>query len=132
MMRTKGGELSESDRLIDAFGRLRAALLSNDIQSLKKVMAEDYTGYDPLGNPQDLSMSIEAYRPGGVDLDTYDVEDMEVRIIGKVGIITGKGFIHGTFEGNVFEHTLRFLDIYIARDSGWQLIMSQVTPLVTA
>ena len=125
----EGGELSEKDRLLEVFDKFRDALFSNDVQTMKDLMAEDYIGYDPLGNPQDKSISIDAYQPGRAKLDTYDVDDLEVRIIGEVGIITGKGHIHGTFAGSEFEHRLRFLDLYINRDGKWQLYMSQVTEL---
>jgi hypothetical protein len=121
--------MSSKDQLLDAFDCLRSALLSNDVQALEKVLAYEYIGYDPSGDPQDRKMSIEAYQPGCANLDTYEVEDVAVRIIGEVGVITGTGYIHGTFAGCEFEHTLRFLDIYVDRDGGWQLYLSQVTPL---
>ena len=98
---------------------------------LNLLMAEEYVGYDPLGNPQDKDMSFDAYQPGGVKLDKYDVENVESRVIGEVGIITGTGYIHGTFAESEFEHHLRFLDLYIHREGRWQLYLSQVTPLGT-
>ncbi len=121
--------MGEKDQLLDVFDKFREALFSNDVQTMKELMAEEYIGYDPLGNPQDRDLSINAYQPGCAKLDTYDVEDVEVRIIGEVGIIAGKGYIHGTFAGCEFEHRLRFIDLYVNRDGKWQLYMSQVTPL---
>ena len=121
--------MSNKEKLLDAFDKFRNALLSNDVQTMTELMAEEYIGYDPLGNPQGRELSIEAYQPGCAKLDTYDVEDVEVRIIGEVGIITGKGFIHGAFAGCEFEHKLRFLDLYVYRGGDWQLYLSQVTPL---
>jgi hypothetical protein len=104
-------------------------LFSCDVQKLKKLIAEEYVGYDPQGNPQDLKMTLEAYQPGCVKLDTYDVEKIETRVIGEVGIITGKGYIHGKFAECEFEHRLRFLDLYIFREGRWRLYLSQVTPI---
>ena len=121
--------MSDKTQLLETFNRLREALFGNDVQMLERLMAEEYIGYDPLGNPQDLKMSLEAYQPGAAKLDKYDVEEVEARVIGEVGIITGKGYIHGTFAGSEFEHSLRFLDLYIHREGRWQLYLSQVTPL---
>jgi len=121
--------LSDEDRLRDALDKFRRALLSNDVPALKELMAEEYVGFDPLGNPQDKELAIDAYQPGCVKLATYDVDDVEVRTIGEVGILTGRGHIQGTFAGCEFEHKLRFLDLYINRDGRWQLYLSQVTPL---
>jgi len=94
-------------------------------------MAEEYIGFDPLGNPQNLKMTIDAYQPGAVTLNRYDTEEVEARVIGEVGIITGKGYIQGIYAGSGFEHSLRFLDLYIHRDGRWQLYLSQVTPIGT-
>jgi ketosteroid isomerase-like protein len=121
--------LSDKEKLLKAFERLREALFECDVKALEELIAEDYTAYDPHGNPQDLKMTLEAYQPGCVQLDRYDIEDVETRIIGEVGIITGKGYIHGTFADAEFEHDLRFLDLYIKRDGCWRLYLSQVTPL---
>jgi len=116
--------------LLETFDNLRNALISCDVDTLKELIADDYCGFDPQGNPQDLSMTLEAYQPGGVKLDRYDVEDMKTHVIDNVGILTGKGQISGTFSGSEFEDHLRFLDIYVFRSGQWQLFLSQTTPLV--
>ncbi len=123
--------MNEKEVLLGTFERLRKALFDCDVSSLRELIAGDYIGYDPLGNPQDLAMTLEAYQPGGARLDRYDVEDVDVRIMGEVGIMTGKGYIHGTFGDAEFEHDLRFLDLYVMRDGSWRLFLSQVTPLVS-
>ncbi len=121
--------MSDKTRLLETFERIRDALFTNDVQMLNLLMAEEYIGYDPLGNPQDKNMSLDAYKPGAAKLDKYDVEEVESRVIGEVGIIVGRGYIHGTFAGSKFEHSLRFLDLYVYREGRWQLYLSQVTPL---
>ena len=124
--------MSDKTSLLETFDKFRDALFANDVQMLKMLLADEYVGYDPLGNPQDKNMSVDAYQLGAAKLDKYDVEEVESRVIGQVGIVTGKGFIHGTFAGSEFEHSLRFLDLYIHREGGWQLYLSQVTPLGAA
>ena len=124
-----GEDLSDGAALLETFDKFREALLNNDVQMLAMLMAEEYVGFDPSGKRQDKSISVEAYKPGGVDLDRYDTEEVEHVVIGSVGIITGKGYIHGSFAEDEFEHDLRFLDLYVYREGRWQLYMSQVTPL---
>ena len=121
--------MNDKDNLIRAFDMLREALFSNDVDKLDQLMADDYVGYDPLGNPQDKALSLKAYQPGAATLDRYDADDVTTRIIGDGGVITGKGHIQGSYDGGEFEHDLRFLDMYIIRDGRWQLYLSQVTPL---
>jgi hypothetical protein len=121
--------MDDKEILLSVFEKLRKALFDCDAEALQGLIAEDYVGYDPNGNPQDRKMTLEVYQPGGAKLDTYDVGGVEVRIAGEIGIITGTGYIHGTFADAEFEHDLRFLDIYIMRDGDWRLYLSQVTPL---
>jgi hypothetical protein len=121
--------MNQAERLLDAFERFRKALLSNDVQAMTELIADDYVGYGPQGNPQDKTESIEAYQPGCTKLDTYDVNAMETRVIGDAGIISGTGYIHGMYTEYEFEHRLRFLDLYINREGRWQLYLSQVNPL---
>jgi hypothetical protein len=123
--------MNDRELLLGTFEKLRKSLFDCDVESLRGLIAEDYVGYDPRGNPQDLAKTFEVYKPGGAKLDRYDVEDLDVRIVGEIGIISGKGYIHGTFADVEFEHHLRFLDLYIKRDGSWKLYLSQVTPLET-
>jgi ketosteroid isomerase-like protein len=121
--------MSSTHELLQTFEKVKTALFSCDVQALEELMAEDYVGFDPRGERQDRQSTLEAYAPGGVKLDRYDVHDVETKIFGDVGVITGKGYIHGTFGESAFEHDLRFLDMYVMRDGRWQLAMTQVTPL---
>ncbi len=117
------------ERLLETFDQFRDAMFRNDTAMIDRLMADEYVGFDPAGNPQDKKLSLESYQPGMVKLDKYEVQDVDVMVIGEVGIITGKGFIHGTFSGTEFDDRLRFIDIYIHREGRWQLYLSQVTPL---
>jgi hypothetical protein len=121
--------LDSKTELFSIFEKFRQALFDCDCDSLRQMIAEDYRGFDPQGQPQGKNMILEAYRPGGVKLDAYDVEELEARIIEPVGIVTGKGRIHGKYADYDFEHLVRFVDLYVQRDGCWQLYYSQVTPL---
>ena len=124
--------MSAKTQLRSVFEKFRQALFRCDSDALRQMIAEDYRGFDPQGQPHDRNMILEAYRPGGVALDAYDVEELETQIIGTVGIVTGKGRIHGEYAGCGFEHLVRFVDVYIERGGCWQLYYSQVTPLKAA
>jgi hypothetical protein len=54
--------LEAKTQLLATLDKFRAALLTNDVQLLETIMADEYIGYDPLGNPQDKKMSVEAYQ----------------------------------------------------------------------
>lgn len=108
---------------------IREAMFNTDVTALQELIAGDYRGFDPQGQPQDREMTLSAYRPGGVRLERYDVEELDLRVVGEVGIVTGIGDIAGTWGPYEFAHHVRFLDLYVHRDGRWQLYLSQVTPL---
>jgi hypothetical protein len=121
--------VGSEERLLSAFERFRKALFDSDVEALRDLIAEDYQGFDPQGRPQSKQMILEAYRPGGVALDRYDVEDITTRIIGDVGIVTGTGRVEGRYAEFRFAHHVRFVDLYVHRGGRWQLYLGQVTPL---
>lgn len=121
--------MSPEEELMQSAERFKRALFDCDTDALRELIAEDYRGVDPRGHLQDKGMTLEAFRPGGVELDRYDVEDLDVRVIGKVGLVTGTGRIQGRYLEHVFAHHVRFLDVYVHGDDLWRLHLSQVTPL---
>jgi ketosteroid isomerase-like protein len=121
--------MGSEEQLLSAFERFKKALFDSDVAALRALIADDYRGFDPQGRPQSREMMLEAYRPGGVVLDRYDVEDLRTRVIGDVGIITGTGRVEGRYAECRFAHHVRFVDLYVHRDGRWQLYLGQVTPL---
>ena len=121
--------MDSKTELLSIFEKFKQALFHCDSAALRQMIAEDYQGFDPQGQPQGRNMILETYRPGGVKLDAYDVEELEARVIERVGIITGKGRIRGKYASHDFEHLVRFVDLYVQRGGQWQLYYSQVTPM---
>jgi hypothetical protein len=121
--------LSRSEDLLDAFQAIRAALLGNDSEALVNLVADDYCGFDPNGGMHDREMMLEAYGPGGVQLETYETKEVTTRVIGAVGLVMGVGALSGRYGEHEFEHRLRFLDVYVRRGSFWLLLVSQVTEI---
>ena len=121
--------MESSMTLLVAFASIREALLNNNVDALGELLAEDYCGFDRTGMEHDRDLMIQAYCPGGVQLDTYDASEITTRIIGDVGLIMGVGSISGSYDGQRFEHDLRFLDVYANRSGGWKVVASHVTDI---
>lgn len=119
--------MTRAEDLLRAFENTRQALLRNDAVALARLLADDYCGVDPSGGKQDRTMMLHAYGPGGVQLHSYEASDVTTRIVGDVGLVMGVGTLSGSYGEHRFEHTLRFLDVYVYRASTWRLSVSQVT-----
>lgn len=121
--------MTPEEKVLDSFHRIREAFFTADRAALQELVAHDYYGINVYGGIDNRDMMLEAYSPGKVTLEKFDVADLQVRIYGIAGIVTGKGYLCGTYGGDWFEHHLRFCDIYVCRNNRWQLIISQGTPM---
>ncbi|KPK28487.1 MAG: hypothetical protein AMJ61_02230 [Desulfobacterales bacterium SG8_35_2] len=117
------------EELIEAFENFKNALFENDKDTLEKLLAIDFQGFNIYGYPENREIILDVYGSGDVKLDKYEVDDLSFRVIGEIGIITGKGLITGNYKTDTFRHHIRFCDLYIHRDSYWQLYLSQATEI---
>jgi len=119
-------------QVIGTFEEIRRAMLANDAAALKNRIGADYSGCGADGMMHDRAAMLDAYGSGGVSLQSFDVSDLEARILGTTALLTGTARIAGSFAGERFEHFARFLDVYELRGSSWFLIASQTTDITGA
>lgn len=122
-------ELSRNG-LLSAFNAVREALMSCDTESLKSLYDEEFRSHTVRGEVEGRAAVLEAYRPGSVRLDIYEVDDLAAEVVGEAGILTGRGWISGVFENVEFRHHVRFVDIYRWRDGRWRYYFSQSTEVI--
>jgi ketosteroid isomerase-like protein len=127
------GQIVESKtEVLAAFHQFRDALLACDTAALNDLMTSDYRGYNLRGVLEGRDMVLDAYRPGETSLEEWEMDDLQVEVFSEVGILTGKGYVAGTWQGQPWSHHLRFCDIYVRRDGAWRLYLSHATPLIEA
>lgn len=119
-------ERANEESVLGVFHELRRAMLANDPEPLRALVAEDYRGSDAGGRMHDREGFLEAYGPGGVELDVFDVSDVETVAWSDAVLVRGTAEIQGRYGPHEFEHRLRFLDVYRRGDAGWQLLASHV------
>ena len=121
--------MNRQQTLVAAFDEFRDALFASDVEVLDRILAADYRGYNLQGHFEGREVVLEGYAPGAVVLEVFDVAELHVDVVGDVGMLTGKGYVAGSFEGEPWEHHLRFCDIYLDREGAWELFLSQATPM---
>jgi hypothetical protein len=122
-------EQSEKDDLLHAFRSFQDALLSNDLERLDRLLAPDYRGYSLRGELEEREEVLAAWGSGGIDMAESRYEDLQVDIRGEVGIITGIGFVAGSFQEEPWHHHLHFCDLYTKSEEGWQIFLSHAVEL---
>jgi len=122
-------DLRSGKGLLKTFENFKTALFTGDRQKLDQIIAADYRGYTIYGTIEDREAILNVYGNSLLQLEKYDVHDIRVEVIGEVGIISGQGYIRGKYDDALFEHRVRFLDIYRFRESHWQLYLTQITEI---
>lgn len=121
--------MDKKSELLETFYSIINALMTNNTNVIAALFSEDYRCFNLNGDIENRDLVLEVYKSGGVVLKKFDVKDLDITILGDVGIITGQGYISGVYESSTFEHSLRFLDVFIYRESKWQYFMSQNTEI---
>jgi hypothetical protein len=121
--------MTEEDRILSAFFAFRDALMTCDTQALESLLASDYRSYNLQGHLEGREVVLGAYVPGITTLEEWEMEELEVEVFSEVGVITGKGFVAGKWQGQPWSHHLRFMDVWVIREGRWQILLSQATPM---
>lgn len=124
---------TESETEVRAiFDKIRLAMKDNDLATLRDHVAQDYHGCDAAGRIHGRDLLLEAYGPGGVELDTFEAREVDTNGWADTVLVSGTAVIRGRWGEQEFEHDLRFLDVYARRENTWQLVASHVCDIVAA
>ena len=118
--------------LLAVFEELKEALIECNLNTLDKLISDDYQGFSLHGTIESKEIILETFKPGSISLSEYSVEDIKCEMSGSIGIITGRGRIEGRFGEYEFQHEVLFTDIFKFMNDSWQYYKSQVTEIKSA
>lgn len=72
---------------------------------------------------------MESFKPGRIKISKYEVSGIAYEVFSEIGIVSGKGFIAGSYENHEFHHQVLFIDIFKYIDDSWRYFKSQVTEI---
>jgi peptidylprolyl isomerase len=98
------------------------ALSEQDTATLERIVALDFLGTEADGNV--LTKAEFVAKAKAVALPTSAPEDIKVRLVGTTGIVTGQTTLN--------QKPLRFTAVWLLRQTRWQLVSWQLTPLTSA
>lgn len=131
---TAGCEVGNAARtLCEMELRLTEALRRNDADALSQIYADEFRLINFRGTRVDKAAVLSALRQGALRFDSLVVSELEVRVYGDVGIISGRQKQVAREPGpDTAPHPkiVRFTHVYVRREGTWQLIASQITPIL--
>jgi len=122
----RSGEIAEITQL----ERQRAlAVVHRDLEFLDKITAADSMRILPTGALESKADLLSKLKSGEVTYSAIDVDQLSVKVYDGAAVATGRSAAQGQAHGKAFQARWRFSRVWIRKDSGWQEVMFQLTPL---
>jgi ketosteroid isomerase-like protein len=106
------------------------AILQKNVNVLDRVMANDFTGVSPNGQRYTKEEAIADVRSGAYTVESMKVDNVKVRIVGDMAIVTYYQNEKSKFGDEDCSGRYVFTDVWVNRNDDWQVIASHGTPVV--
>ena len=98
-----------------------AAMVARDIPALSRLLADELVYVHSSSTRQSKSEHLGDTEAGRAVYQRIDAREQQPRVYGDVGVIQGIAtFTTGGRQQQTF--TLRYTDVYVMRDSRWQMV----------
>lgn len=104
------------------------ALVRRDIQTLDRIMAEDFQLAYPMEG-DDKAQFISDVTSGNVRVDHLNRENVTVLVWGTAAALTAKDSVKWFYNGREFSGQYKVVHVYVERDGKWQMVLIQACPI---
>ena len=95
----------------------------NDLAFQERLVADDYIFSDSHLKTQNKQQGIEEFKARTNTDESYEFQDMRVKIYGDTAVATGHQITKGKKkDGTPFKNNGRFTDIFVKRNGNWQTV----------
>ena len=106
----------------------RQTQLTNDVNAMDKLLSDDYIGISMSGQIFTKTQQLERMRSGKLALTQITFDDMKVKLIGSIAIVTSRADAEGANDGLPFKGTIRYTRVYKRYPSGiWKITSFEAT-----
>jgi ketosteroid isomerase-like protein len=109
--------------------QLAKAWVERDRDTINNILASDWTVTDIAGRVLTKAQVLQEFDSQDRQIESGSIDDIKVRELGDVAIVTGKTTLTGQYKGNRSTLSLRFTDVFVKRDGHWQVVASQGTQI---
>ena len=123
------GGKGDEEAVRKAHKQWTTGLTKKDATAVEGVLTDDYTIIDPGGRPNTKEFIVDGLKGGLLKLDTVDVAEMTVRVIGSTGIVTSVQTLKGTYDDSDISGRFRVTDVLVKQDDKWKIAAGHMTKL---
>ena len=126
-----GGPLSDEGQLLYLEMEWSEADQRGDAAWFERNLADDYYGVSSrTGKLNTKADDVADIKNRKDKVDSAVASDMQVRVDGNTGVVTGVYTMKGRDEkGQPFDRRIRYTDVYVKRDGRWLAVASQGTAI---
>jgi len=103
------------------------AIVSNDLEGIGRIVADDWIIIDPNGDIVDRTRFFEVIKSGALTHEMMESEDFRVRVYGDSAVVTAVTRTKGKFMGQEFSTQERATDVFVKCDGRWQCVLTHLT-----
>ncbi len=103
------------------------ASLKKDIDTLNKIMADDWVNIDFQGKTVTKAQTIANLKTGLPATQAAGLGEMKVRVFGDSAIVTGSDTGKSGSKGKEVIEKYLWTDVFVRRNGRWQAVASQST-----
>jgi ketosteroid isomerase-like protein len=109
----------------------RAAQLAGDVATMDHMLADDFIGISMSGQVNTKAQQLDRIRNHQLVLTRVDLDDMKVKLLDSVAIVTSRAEVEGTSEGTSVKGTYRYTRVYQQLPSGeWKITSFEATRIL--
>jgi ketosteroid isomerase-like protein len=105
--------------------RLKAAMMTSDVDVLDALLADDLTFVDATGKLWSKADDLNGHRYGLQRIDSLAIDEQNVRVYGTFAITVTRVSISGTFAGTPFAGSLRYTRTWGDVNGAWKVVAAQ-------
>ena len=125
------GEITTSaDELRAVQAQRFQAMIDADIEALDAILAEDLVYTHTTGSVDSKAKLVASIGAGTVNYASIEPSDINLRVFGNVAVIVGRAAMHVIAQGQDHILAIRFTEVYVNQDAGWQLVSWQSTRIL--
>jgi ketosteroid isomerase-like protein len=109
--------------------QVNAAAVNGDLQTLGKIMSDDYVGVAPDGMILRKAMIAAHYQAGTLHYASVVNSDVEIHLHDDCAILTAIAIVKG-HDGEIdLTGTYRIMRVFFRRGGAWQIVAFQATAM---
>ena len=119
--------MTAEEELLKLEKEFAEAIVRNDLESIGRLVTDDWIIIDPNGEIVDRPRFFEVIKSGALTHDTMESEDFRVRVYGDTAVVSAVTRSKGQFMGQEFSAQERATDVFVKRDGRWQCVLTHLT-----